>query len=79
MAPPGGNEGHGQISIDTYRSEILNKTQVSDPGSLGPLFVCQYLICYEGHPIKNETFFIVRKSVCEFSLYYSTMINVDSI
>ena len=22
---------------------------------------------YEGHPIKNETFFIVRKSVCVFS------------
>ena len=22
---------------------------------------------YEGHPIKNETFFIIRKSVCVFS------------
>ena len=22
---------------------------------------------YEGHPIKNETFFIVKKSVCVFS------------
>ena len=22
---------------------------------------------YEGHPIKNETFFIIKKSVCVFS------------
>ena len=30
----------------------------------------KYDLCfyyYEGHPIKNETFFIVRKSVCVFS------------
>ena len=29
--------------------------------------VCTKFILYEGHPIKNEAFFIVRKSVCVFS------------
>ena len=28
------------FSIDTYRLEVLSKTQVSDPRSLGPLFLC---------------------------------------
>ena len=27
----------------------------------------QTKFCYEGHPIKNETFFIVLKPVCAFS------------
>ena len=27
----------------------------------------KFLTIYEGHPIKNETFFKVRKSVCVFS------------
>ena len=43
MAPPGGGGGHqenGQFSIDTYKLKVLNKTQVSDPGSLCPLEVC---------------------------------------
>ena len=40
MAPPGGHQEHGQFSVDTYRLEVLNKIQVSDPGSLGPLLLC---------------------------------------
>ena len=40
MAPPGGHQWHGKFSIDTYGLEVLNKTQVSDPGSLGPLLLC---------------------------------------
>ena len=40
MAPPGGHQGHGQFSIDTYGLElVLNKTQVSDLGSLGTLLL----------------------------------------
>ena len=40
MAPPRVHQEHGQFLIDTYRLEVFNKTQVSDPGSLGPLLVC---------------------------------------
>ena len=40
MALPGGNQGHGQFSINTYRLEVLNQTQVSDPGSHVPLLLC---------------------------------------
>ena len=40
MAPSGNNQGHDQFSIDTYRFDILKKTQVSDPGILGPLLSC---------------------------------------
>ena len=39
MAPPRVHKEHGQFLIDTYRVEVLNKTQLSDPGSLGPLLV----------------------------------------
>ena len=36
--------------------------------SLDPItFFSQFFYTYEGHPIKNETFFIIRKSVCVFS------------
>ena len=31
------------------------------------IHVIEFLCTYEGHPIKNETFFIVKKSVCVFS------------
>ena len=40
MAPLGGNKGHEQFSIDTFRFYIFNKTQVSDLGSLGSLLLC---------------------------------------
>ena len=40
----GGSPGAGPFSIDTYRLEVLNKTQVSYPVSIGPLLLCQYLI-----------------------------------
>ena len=40
MAPPGGHQGHGQISIDTYRLKVLNKAQVIYPESLGPILFC---------------------------------------
>ena len=40
MAPPGDHQEHGQFSIDTYRLKVLNKTQVSDRGSHGPLLLC---------------------------------------
>ena len=39
MAPQGVHQEHGQFSIDTYRLEVLNKTYVSDPGSLGALIL----------------------------------------
>ena len=54
IVSPGGHQGHGQFSIDTYSLEVLDKTQVSDPGSFGPLFCvsildiilcCFYLNC----------------------------------
>ena len=34
-----GHQEHDQFSIDTYRFEVLNKTLVSNPGSLGPLLL----------------------------------------
>ena len=40
MAPTGGHQEHGQFSLDTYKLELLNKVQVSNPGSLGPLLSC---------------------------------------
>ena len=41
MAPQGGHQWHGQFSIESLRLDILNKTQVSDPGLLGPLLLCE--------------------------------------
>ena len=34
---------------------------------INPDMGCFVLTLYEGHPIKNETFFIIRKSVCVFN------------
>ena len=34
------HQGHGQFLIDTYKLEVSNKTEVSNPGSLGPLLLC---------------------------------------
>ena len=47
MVPPGGHQGHDQFIIVTYKSEVLNKTQVSDPGSLDPLLVYANIIVHE--------------------------------
>ena len=43
MAPPRGHHEHGQFSIDAYRLEVLNKTQMSDQGSLGQFYCVSIL------------------------------------
>ena len=38
-----GHQERGQFPIGTYRLDFQNKTQVSDPGSLVPLFIMSLL------------------------------------
>ena len=39
-----GHQEHSPFPIGTYRSDVYNKTQVSDLGSLGPLFIMPLLV-----------------------------------
>ena len=59
-------DNHIQLFIrDVYRQIYGRRSRYMAP------LVCprktKFLTIYEGHPIKNETFFIVRKSVCVFN------------
>ena len=64
--PTRGNQEHGQFSKDTYRLEVINKIQVSDPGSLGPIF-CDMIL-------QN-----VINALFEFLLYVRHFLNMTML
>ena len=83
MAPSGGHKGHGQFLIDTYKLEVSIKTQVSDPGSLGPLSLCvntwYYIIVHDKYCFHVKCLLYVRRilnmAIPRYTSYSNTCIS----
>ena len=67
------HQERGQFAIDTYRYDVSKKTQVSDPGSIGPLFIMSLLDMISQYMINAVSIEIL--TICtSFSLYGNVQI-----
>ena len=58
-----------RILVSSRGAHLVQEVMdIKAPNKVGPKMIKKIFVChYEGHPIKNETFFIVKKPVCAFS------------